>query len=545
MIIGEPGYGKTVAALIAVERINARSRAEVAELFSLSDWYGSRRGSESRPLSDWIVESLRGRYSIPSEVAEAMLVSSRLIPVLDGLDEVPRGSRRECIAAIEAFARQATLPRPFVLTCRAAEYAHLRPEWTAVGLRGLDGDQVLETLNDIPPHPGWRNLRELVRAGDSHLLAVFRSPLRLATCLDAYDDDDPGVVRNLPVKAVQPLLWHRLLARNSASFGGATAEQVRTWLLFLANGMRTRVQDRLWTHEIGWFAPPDVRDPTSFRRQVRVAAACLSGTAFGLSWLALNRDVESVLLGLPIAALFGAAAACDRTHDDSSVLAYPVSWSTRSRWGRQALFVGLLAASWMAAPFVIVGLFLDFAPLIEVTGIVTLAWWVAMIVVSFVGAAECTVVNNVTPTELLGGGPTDVMDRCRAGGLRSLTLGTLISAGVVAAVLWLFASLNLGETVFAALLVGSLAATSHSLQDSCLTTWLHEKWIHRRLARRGLLPKDVHGFLRWCAAPEQGLLRVSDAYDFRHREFHEYLLAMADLEKRTGHVFELGPLHPH
>ncbi len=41
VILGEPGYGKTVAALTLIAHINAADTpgAKVAELFSLADWY--------------------------------------------------------------------------------------------------------------------------------------------------------------------------------------------------------------------------------------------------------------------------------------------------------------------------------------------------------------------------------------------------------------------------------------------------------------------------------------------------------------------------
>jgi hypothetical protein len=60
---------------------------------------------------------------------------------------------------------------------------------------------------------------------------------------------------------------------------------------------------------------------------------------------------------------------------------------------------------------------------------------------------------------------------------------------------------------------------------SCLTFglafWLYRHWVRHRLATQGLLPSRLKEFVDWCASFERGWLRVSDAYEFRHRELFE------------------------
>jgi len=57
-----------------------------------------------------------------------------------------------------------------------------------------------------------------------------------------------------------------------------------------------------------------------------------------------------------------------------------------------------------------------------------------------------------------------------------------------------------------------------------LGPWLRHHWLRCRLARQGLLPRRLKLFLDWCASPNRGWLRVSDAYEFRHRELLEHSL---------------------
>jgi hypothetical protein len=56
---------------------------------------------------------------------------------------------------------------------------------------------------------------------------------------------------------------------------------------------------------------------------------------------------------------------------------------------------------------------------------------------------------------------------------------------------------------------------------------LYFNFLRRRLARRGQIPSDLSGFLDWCAAPERGWLRITDVYEFRHRELQEHLARAA------------------
>jgi hypothetical protein len=56
-----------------------------------------------------------------------------------------------------------------------------------------------------------------------------------------------------------------------------------------------------------------------------------------------------------------------------------------------------------------------------------------------------------------------------------------------------------------------------------LGAWLYHYWLRWTLRRRGLLPRRLPEFLRWCAEPARGWLRITSAYEFRHRELLEQL----------------------
>ncbi|MEU6505445.1 hypothetical protein [Streptomyces sp. NPDC046942] len=74
-------------------------------------------------LDDWIVRTLAlPYYSGRPEIPRTLLAHGLLLPVLDGLDEIPKSARRSAVRGINlALGTE----RPVVVTCRAAEYEDL------------------------------------------------------------------------------------------------------------------------------------------------------------------------------------------------------------------------------------------------------------------------------------------------------------------------------------------------------------------------------------------------------------------------------------
>jgi len=115
VVTGEMGGGKTAACiLLLVELAERHTRLPV--LFQLATW------DPGTSLQAWMVSQMPdifpvlGRSRYDRQVA-AILASRHIMPILDGLDEV-----REPAAALRAIDDQMG-GRPFVLTCRSAEFA--------------------------------------------------------------------------------------------------------------------------------------------------------------------------------------------------------------------------------------------------------------------------------------------------------------------------------------------------------------------------------------------------------------------------------------
>ena len=67
-------------------------------VFPLSTWAATRR-----PLADWLVDELTERYEVARKIGTPWIDGDKILPLLDGLDEVAAEHRVACVDAINAF----------------------------------------------------------------------------------------------------------------------------------------------------------------------------------------------------------------------------------------------------------------------------------------------------------------------------------------------------------------------------------------------------------------------------------------------------------
>lgn len=118
VVLGEPGSGKTVLCVrFILEVLEGREPGgPVPVLFPLSDW---RPQSES--LDTWLARYAADHYPGASWARE-LLDAARVIPVLDGLDELPGPLRTTALRRLNADLDDG---RPVLLTCRSDVYAEV------------------------------------------------------------------------------------------------------------------------------------------------------------------------------------------------------------------------------------------------------------------------------------------------------------------------------------------------------------------------------------------------------------------------------------
>lgn len=128
IVLGDQGSGKTaLSILLLLELLSADQNGDgrIPVLVRLSPW------DPDLDVEAWLIRSVYEQYDIyrqlrdtslyGSDVVARLLADGRLLPILDGLDELPPEAGRKVIAQV----RSATIfTEPFVLTSRVAEYEH-------------------------------------------------------------------------------------------------------------------------------------------------------------------------------------------------------------------------------------------------------------------------------------------------------------------------------------------------------------------------------------------------------------------------------------
>jgi hypothetical protein len=147
VVLGEPGSGKTMLLMRLLQDLIER-RADggpVPVLFSLASW-----NPMDQSLECWLAEQLRQghpglRAPVPgtggNDLAQELLNAWRILPLLDGFDELPPALHD---LALDALNRTLPAKQPVVLASRAADFldAVTRPEATA-RLNGAAGIHLL------------------------------------------------------------------------------------------------------------------------------------------------------------------------------------------------------------------------------------------------------------------------------------------------------------------------------------------------------------------------------------------------------------------
>ena len=360
VVLGEPGSGKTMLMVrLVLDLLKNRGDGEpVPILASIASW-----NPAEQDLRDWLCAQLLidhpGLATSPPEGmgertrAEALLESRLILPVLDGLDEIPNEVRGPAIGRIN----DALLPgQQAVATCRSMEYREaVRPvggvEVTlraaaAVELRPLDADAVRKYLREDAAGPVARARWDPVlpvlgteapagRALSTPLMvslarAIYNPrPGELAGTLrdpaELCDQSDQTAVESLLFDAFIPAAYRHGLA------GRWKAQDAEKWLVFLAREAR-HYGDLAWwklsaaSHYVATFPamfwprsfvvttiwPPWSRGPMARwmlpARAISVTSSVTSpkaGLALARKAAVVNGPVTGVVFGVVLGVVFG------------------------------------------------------------------------------------------------------------------------------------------------------------------------------------------------------------------------------------------------
>jgi hypothetical protein len=264
VVLGEPGSGKTVLAVGFILNQIARRRTgdRVPVLFPLSGWQ-----AEQESLREWMTAHLAVTHPNAPWAGE-LLRAGLILPVFDGLDEMPETS---CAAALRRLNAELDAGEPVLLTCRTQEYAkavETGDVFTAAAVIELQpvtfenvGSYLARTGRPIRGKQGKRATRwdpvleRLRRQPDDSVARTVRTalgtPLMVAMARAAYGDAGRDPAELLEDRFADPdvLEQHLLEMFVPAAFADSPhAGTARAWLGELAVQLRHQT-----TRQLAWW----------------------------------------------------------------------------------------------------------------------------------------------------------------------------------------------------------------------------------------------------------------------------------------------------
>ncbi|ONI71132.1 hypothetical protein ALI144C_52370 [Actinosynnema sp. ALI-1.44] len=260
VLLGESGAGKTVLLMwLVLGLLDRRAPCDpVPVIFPVSSW------DPSVPLETWLVSKLEEEYpglAAPTPQgttpARELVDADLVLPVLDGLDELPDGLRKDALRGINATLSRLT---GVVVSCRGDEYetavrsGDVLSRAAVVELCPLTVAEIQEYLRvTTPPHrtEAWHPVFDaMAEDPDGPVPQALSTPLMTWLARVGYSDSDKGPAELL-AEPTREQVEGRLLDRYLPTVYTGTrwrADAAHRWLHSFAVQL-----DRLGTRDLAWW----------------------------------------------------------------------------------------------------------------------------------------------------------------------------------------------------------------------------------------------------------------------------------------------------
>lgn len=240
VILGKPGSGKSTLALYLVAELlkTRQAGSPVPVLVSLSGWR-PRDVDFVGWMAERIDEDQRTRaVRVTPDVVKALLRSGQIMPVLDGLDEMPEDHRKSALRALTGFIGNG--PKPLILTSRTDVYRGLDnkpPLALAITLQPISIDTALGFVTGGDADRLWDSVRDRI-VTDEHgpIATALTVPLMAWLARVAYASREPPRPEELLAAPTPEAVENRLLS----NLVPALYEQDQDRLLRGAKGVTRR-----------------------------------------------------------------------------------------------------------------------------------------------------------------------------------------------------------------------------------------------------------------------------------------------------------------
>lgn len=521
VILGAPGSGKTTLAVLLLLALLAERESGdlVPVLVSAASWDPSKEH-----MRDWLIRELDRIYEPPqrgASRARVLLNKQKLIPIVDGLDELHESKRS---LAIRGINQALDTGSPVILTCREREYEAAVREGdvltsaAVITAEPLRPDEVAHYLTlSSPPFrmSAWKPVFDRLMDPGDILADAFSTALNVWLARQVYSDSAVSP-EELTDSARFPTTRHvqdYLISAFIRSVyppepppprmeGYLTFQQhrwsdvkVSGWLGFLASHL-----ERMGSSDLAWWRLRDAVSPVG----VSIVFGILGGIVFGAA--GELKDNAGYACGLIGAVSVGCAAGFRKAPEPRylDLRGHQYFRSTLRLLGRVST-VGL--SCWIAGGAI-------FGVAFGAIGGLT------------VGAIQFIWVS-ISPDEARG--PTTLLRLHRKLFFRNLLAGGLLGAcvGVFASPLIARGYLSGATTgLLGGLMIGAVAASP----------WIGYRVAHGWLAIQGKIPWRLITFLD-DSYRRSVMRQVGAAYQFRHLQLQKRLAT--DVSYRRPPAFQV------
>lgn len=480
VVLGEPGAGKTVAVVhLLLDQLKHRKsladavRADepVPVRVNAAGWDGSR------DFTSWLVHQLTIDYPLNPRVARALVEANKILPVLDGLDEMDPPDAEPVLArsAVERLNKSPWQDRAVVAACRSTVYKavrELRPDAglqfaTTVTLQPLSAEDIYLHLEQYRDELGraeaeWAAITDQLDEADGVLATCLRTPWMLSlaatalkrggheTAVELAACRDPAQVGERLFASLIPAAVDAIPESDSAAT--YTEEDVQRWLRVLARHLERRRSEHSGGAQIALDQIWHLAGPRRCRVLHVVIGGLVFAASFALAVLLFNGGIVTPALWVGLVAgivamlRFGLAAGPDigklrakgirrigwRGSGVTRRFAWRVPGRTRWRRGlRRGLLVGLLGL-----PFYILPLF----PLVSSSSatVFSTALYVSVLI------SASFVLGLALVAGLVSGLGTTPEERLALGQDAQRVIHDDLVSGLMAAIVWIAVWLMLG-----------------------------------------------------------------------------------------------------
>ncbi|MBD2100689.1 NACHT domain-containing NTPase [Leptolyngbya sp. FACHB-261] len=308
LLLGAPGAGKTTMLLDLAKQLIARNEEDFEQptpvLVNLSSWQKNEQS-----IFDWLVAELKLKYGVRADIGQRWLRERKLLPLLDGLDELASERQAKCVEAINEWLQSDERPRHVVVCSRLEEY---ESHETSLNLNGaicllpLEQFQIKEYLLRVTGPELWQSI-----ASDPALLDLAQTPLLLSIITLAYQEisfpewqqlaSSQERQRYLFDAYIRRMLERSIKSQEYTERKEPTPEKTRHWLIWLAQRLKAEKQTEFLIEKI----QPAWLQRGSQKQAYRIGVGLSGGLSVGLSGGLSGGLSVGLVSGLSVGLIFG------------------------------------------------------------------------------------------------------------------------------------------------------------------------------------------------------------------------------------------------